>query len=91
MLRQPPSTAGWRRYWPASFFGGVALWVPVEKLFLAEIGFTPQTIGIMAAAYAAVVPAARDPLGHPRRPLEPPGRARHRQRRRCRQRRSSAG
>ena len=40
----------------AAFFGGIALWVPVEKLFLAELGFTPQTIGLMAAAYAAVVP-----------------------------------
>ena len=40
----------------AFFFGGVALWVPIEKLFLSEIGFTPQTIGVMAAAYAAVVP-----------------------------------
>ena len=40
----------------AFFFGGVALWVPIEKLFLSEIGFTPQTIGVMAAAYAALVP-----------------------------------
>jgi predicted MFS family arabinose efflux permease len=40
----------------AFFFGGVALWVPIEKLFLSEIGFTAQTIGLMAAAYAAVVP-----------------------------------
>jgi MFS family permease len=30
--------------------------VPIEKLFLTEIGFTPQTVGVMAAAYAAVVP-----------------------------------
>jgi MFS family permease len=47
----------------ASFFGGVALWVPVEKLFLAELGFTPQTIGLMAAAYAAVVPLLEIPSG----------------------------
>jgi MFS family permease len=40
----------------AFFFGGIALWVPIEKLFLSEIGFTPQTIGVMAAAYAAVIP-----------------------------------
>ncbi len=40
----------------AFFFGGVALWIPIEKLFLSEIGFTPQTIGVMAAAYAALVP-----------------------------------
>jgi MFS family permease len=43
--------------------GGIALWVPVEKLFLAEIGFTPQSIGIMAAAYAAVVPLLEVPSG----------------------------
>jgi MFS family permease len=47
----------------ASLFGGVALWVPVEKLFLAELGFTPQTIGVMAAAYAAVVPMLEIPSG----------------------------
>lgn len=40
----------------AVFLQGVALWVPVEKLFLTEIGFDAATIGIMAAAYAAVVP-----------------------------------
>jgi MFS family permease len=47
----------------AFFFGGVALWVPVEKLFLADIGFTPQTVGLMAAAYAAVVPIMEIPSG----------------------------
>src|SRR5262245_31985758 len=47
----------------ASFFGGIALWVPVEKLFLAELGFTPQTVGIMAAAYAGVVPILEIPSG----------------------------
>jgi MFS family permease len=40
----------------AFFFGGVALWVPVEKLFLSDIGFSARTIGVMAAAYAALVP-----------------------------------
>src|SRR4030095_16044484 len=47
----------------AAFFGGIALWVPVEKLFLAELGFTPQSIGVMAAAYAAVVPMLEIPSG----------------------------
>jgi MFS family permease len=47
----------------AAFFGGIALWVPVEKLFLAELGFTPQSIGVMAAAYAAVVPLLEIPSG----------------------------
>ena len=47
----------------AFFFGGVALWVPIEKLFLSEIGFTPQSIGVMAASYAAVVPLLEIPSG----------------------------
>jgi MFS family permease len=47
----------------SAFFGGIALWVPVEKLFLTELGFTPQTIGLMAAAYAGVVPVLEVPSG----------------------------
>jgi len=47
----------------AAFVGGVALWVPVEKLFLAELGFTPQAVGVMAAAYAGVVPLLEIPSG----------------------------
>src|SRR4030095_9352074 len=47
----------------AAFFGGILLWVPVEKLFLAELGFTPQTVGLMAAAYAGVVPLLEIPSG----------------------------
>lgn len=45
------------------FFGGVALWVPVEKLFMEEIGFSPASVGVMAAAYAAVVPLLEVPSG----------------------------
>jgi MFS family permease len=40
----------------AAFLQGVGFWVPVEKLFMTEIGFDAATIGLMAAAYAAVVP-----------------------------------
>lgn len=40
----------------AAFLQGVGLWVPVEKLFMTEIGFDAATIGVMAAAYAAMVP-----------------------------------
>jgi MFS family permease len=47
----------------ASFLGGMALWVPIEKLFIAQIGFTPQSVGIMAAAYAGVVPLLEVPSG----------------------------
>jgi MFS family permease len=45
------------------FLSGVLLWVPIEKLFMNEIGFTPQTIGVMAAAYAAMVPLLEVPSG----------------------------
>ena len=42
---------------------GLILWVPVEKLFMTQIGFTPRTVGIMAAAYAGVVPLLEVPSG----------------------------
>jgi len=42
---------------------GFMLWVPVEKLFMSEIGFTPAAVGVMAAAYAAVVPIVEVPSG----------------------------
>jgi MFS family permease len=47
----------------AFLLGGVALWVPVEKLFLTQIGFTAQTIGLVAASYAVVVPILEIPTG----------------------------
>ncbi|WP_232828251.1 MFS transporter [Kribbella monticola] len=40
----------------AAFLQGVGFWVPVEKLFMTGIGFDAATIGVMAAAYAALVP-----------------------------------
>jgi len=42
---------------------GFILWVPVEKLFMTEIGFDPASIGVMAALYAALVPAIEIPSG----------------------------
>ena len=39
------------------------LWVPVEKLFQTQIGFNAASIGLMAAAYAAVVPLLEVPTG----------------------------
>jgi hypothetical protein len=42
---------------------GLILWVPVEKLFMSEIGFTPVSVGVMAAAYSAVVPLLEIPSG----------------------------
>jgi MFS family permease len=42
---------------------GFLLWVPVEKLFMNEIGFDAASVGVMAAAYAAVVPILEIPSG----------------------------
>jgi hypothetical protein len=42
---------------------GMVLWVPVEKLFLSGIGFTPASVGVMAAVYAAVTPLLEVPSG----------------------------
>jgi MFS family permease len=39
------------------------LWVPVEKMFMTEIGFNAATIGLVAAVYAAVVPMLEVPFG----------------------------
>lgn len=47
----------------ATFLQGLVLWVPVEKLFMNEIGFDAASIGLMAAAYAAVVPILEVPSG----------------------------
>ncbi len=45
------------------FLNGVALWAPIEKLFMVGIGFDAAAIGLMAAAYAAVVPLCEVPSG----------------------------
>ena len=58
----------------ASFLGALALWVPIEKLFMASIGFTAASVGVMAAVYAVVVPVLELPSGRPGRPMEPPRR-----------------
>jgi MFS family permease len=47
----------------AAVLQGFTLWVPVEKLFLSEIGFDAASIGLMAACYAAVVPFLEIPSG----------------------------
>lgn len=41
----------------------LGFWVPVEKLFMNEIGFDAATVGVMAAAYAALVPVVEIPSG----------------------------
>jgi MFS family permease len=42
---------------------GVALWVPIQKLFLTGIGFDAASIGVMAAVYAIAVPLFEVPSG----------------------------
>lgn len=42
---------------------GFLLWVPVEKLFMVEIGFDAASIGVMAAAYAGLTPIIEIPSG----------------------------
>ena len=42
---------------------GFMLWAPVEKLFMSEIGFDAAAVGVMAAAYAAIVPIVEVPSG----------------------------
>ncbi len=61
-----PRTALRRRLLPlhiAVALQGFMLWVPVEKLFMTEIGFDATAVGIMAAAYAAVVQIIEVPSG----------------------------
>jgi MFS family permease len=47
----------------AAFLYNVALWVPIEKLFMTSIGFDAASVGVMAAAYAVVVPLLETPSG----------------------------
>ncbi len=68
-MSTPPETAPrtlMRRLIPLQI--GIAvqtfmLWTAIEKLFMTQTGFTPASIGIMAAAYAAVVPLLEVPSG----------------------------
>ena len=60
-----PRTLG-RRLLPlqiAVALQGLILWVPIEKLFMTQIGFDAASVGAMAAAYAAVVPLLEVPSG----------------------------
>jgi MFS family permease len=47
----------------AAFLGALALWVPIEKLFMTTIGFDAASVGAMAAVYAVVVPVLEVPSG----------------------------
>lgn len=62
----PPRAALERRLRPiyvTAFLQSVALWVPIEKLFMTDIGFDNGSVAVMAAAYAAVVPLLEVPSG----------------------------
>ena len=52
-----------RPIYVAAFLQNVALWVPIEKLFMTDIGFDNGSVAVMAAAYAAVVPLLEVPSG----------------------------
>ncbi|MGH8836768.1 MAG: MFS transporter [Actinomycetes bacterium] len=47
----------------AAFLQNLALWVPIEKLFMTGIGFDAAGVGVMAAVYAVVVPIVEVPSG----------------------------
>jgi MFS family permease len=64
--RRLPATGLRRRLMPlyvAVFLQNLALWVPIEKLFMTSIGFDAAGVGLMAAVYAAVVPLFEVPSG----------------------------
>jgi MFS family permease len=66
LASDPVTTALHRRLRPlhaAVFLQGFMLWVPVEKLFMSELGFDAAAVGVMAAAYSAVVPLLELPTG----------------------------
>ncbi len=52
-----------RPVYVAAFLQNLVLWVPIEKLFMSEIGFDNGSVAVMAAAYAAVVPVLEVPSG----------------------------
>lgn len=67
MLMRSPSTRTLRARLLPLHIGvalqGFMLWLPIEKLFMSEIGFDAADVGVMAAAYAAVVPLFEVPSG----------------------------
>lgn len=65
-LRESPPKGLGKRLAPlylAAFLQSLALWVPIEKLFMTTIGFDAASVGVMAAVYGAVVPLLEVPSG----------------------------
>ena len=67
VARHDPAAAALRRrlrpLHAAVFLQGFLLWVPVEKLFMTELGFDAAAVGVTAAAYSAIVPLLELPTG----------------------------
>jgi len=64
MTATPPAlTQRLRPLRVAVVLAGIAPWLPVEKVFMTQLGFTPALVATMAAAYAAVVPLLEIPSG----------------------------
>lgn len=69
LMRTPPATALRRRLLPlhvAVALQGFMLWVPIEKLFLNEIGFDPAAIGAMPPRTPPSSPSSRSRPGSSR-------------------------
>jgi MFS family permease len=47
----------------AALLLNLALWVPIEKLFMTSIGFDAALVGVMAAVYSLAVPVFEVPSG----------------------------
>jgi MFS family permease len=65
-MTQPDTSVLRRRLVPlyaATFLQSLALWVPIEKLFMTTIGFDSASVGVMAAVYSVVVPTLEVPSG----------------------------
>ena len=65
-VRRVQTVALTRRFGPLAIGLGLQnlmLWLPVEKLFMTDIGFDAAAIGLIAAVYAAVVPLLEVPFG----------------------------
>jgi MFS family permease len=64
--RRAPTAQVARRLRPLAVGIGLQnmlFWVPVEKIFMTEIGFDAAAVGVIAAVYAAVVPVLEVPFG----------------------------
>ena len=59
----PPPTARLRPLRIALVLEGIAPWVPVEKIFMTQLGFTPALVRVDGGRVRSDGAAARDPVG----------------------------